>query len=193
MENDTRARLLAAANESFRRGGYNGTSLKDVVAAASATVGSLYHFFPGGKEELTAAVLRESGAAYGELFELIANASADPATAIGDFFDGAAAVIEATDYIDPCPIGTVAREIANTNDNLRVIANDVFRAWSVAASSRFQAAGMDSSQADELATTVVAALEGGFVLARTARDADILRRMGRQMQRLTELALSTIN
>ncbi len=193
MENDTRARLLAAANESFRRSGYHGTSLKEVVASANATVGSLYHFFPGGKEELTAAVLRESGAAYGELFELIANTSADPATAIGDFFDGAAAVIEASDYIDPCPIGTVAREIANTNDNLRVVANDVFRAWSSAASERFRAAGMESTQADELATTVVAALEGGFVLARTARDGDILRRMGRQMQRLAEHALAAIS
>ena len=57
----TRDRFITATNELFRRYGYNGTSLKQVTEAAAAPVGSLYHFFPGGKAELTEAVIEETG------------------------------------------------------------------------------------------------------------------------------------
>src|SRR5436190_23029591 len=113
---DTRDRFLTATNESFRRRGYNGTSLKHVTAAAQAPTGSLYHFFPGGKDELAAEVITTSGAAYRELFEAIADEAVSPVAAITDFFDGAATTLEESGFIDPCPIGTVAREVASTNE-----------------------------------------------------------------------------
>src|SRR5215467_6996597 len=102
---DTRTRLLTATNESFRRRGFNGTSLKHITAAAGAPIGSLYHFFPGGKDDLALAAITTSGAAYRQLFELIADAAPDVPSAITDFFDGVAAVLAESDYIDPCPIG----------------------------------------------------------------------------------------
>ena len=109
--------------------------------AAGAPFGSLYHFFPGGKEELGDAVMRSSGQAYLELFELIYDAAADPAAAISDFFDGAAAVLEETGYLDACPIGTVALEVASTNDRLRQATADVFDSWVAAATARFGGPG----------------------------------------------------
>jgi AcrR family transcriptional regulator len=183
---DTRERILTATNESFRRRGYHGTSLRDVATGAAAPIGSLYHFFPGGKDELTVATLIWSGDAYRRLFEMIAEAAANPAVAITDFFDGAAAVLRETDFIDPCPIGTVAREVASTNDAIRAATDHVFATWIAAAAMHFEAAGMTASEAEQLATTVVAALEGGFVLARARRDPEPLLRVGRSMRRLVE-------
>jgi len=66
---DTRSRILDASSELFRRQGYSGTGLKAVVAASDAAYGSLYHFFPGGKEELGAATLRAGGVVYRDLVE----------------------------------------------------------------------------------------------------------------------------
>jgi AcrR family transcriptional regulator len=188
----TRDRLLTAANESFRRRGYHGTSLKDVTEAAGATVGSLYHFFPGGKEALTVAAMTTSGEAYRQLFEMIADAAPDAATAIGDFFEGAAVVLEETGYIDPCPIGTVAREVANTSEAIRTATDHVFRSWIEAVAARFEAAGMAKDDAETLATTVIAAVEGGFVLARARRDSEPLRRVGRSVQRLATEELARL-
>jgi AcrR family transcriptional regulator len=188
----TRDRLLAATNELFRRHGYNGTSLKRVTAAAAAPIGSLYHFFPGGKEELAIAVITTSGDAYRQLFELIADAATDSANAVTDFFDGAATVLEETDYIDPCPIGTIAREVASTNDPLRQAAERVFTSWIDAVASRFAAEGLQREDAEQLATTIVSALEGGFVLARTRRDSRSLRIAGRCMRRLVDQALAQV-
>ncbi len=186
---DTRDRILTATTELFRRHGYNGTSLKQITAAAGAPTGSLYHFFPGGKDALAEAVLVTSGAAYLELFVMIADAAADPAQAITDFFDGAAMLLEETDFIDACPIGTVAREVASTNEPLRLASDAVFESWIDEATNRCVAAGLPPDEAREMAITMIGAIEGGFLLTRAARDPERLRVIGRQVRRLFESAM----
>jgi AcrR family transcriptional regulator len=186
----TRDRIITATGELFRRQGYNGTSLKQVTQAARAPFGSLYHSFPGGKEELGEAVVTTSGRAYRELFEVIYDAAAGPAEAITDFFDGAAAVLEETGYVDACPIGTVALEVASTNDRLRRATAAVFASWVEAAADRLEAAGVARTQAEELATALVAAVEGGFMLSRAARSGEPMRATGRLMRQLVEAALA---
>ena len=48
----TKARLLEAALDRFAEQGVAATTLDDIRGAAGASVGSLYHAFPGGKEDL---------------------------------------------------------------------------------------------------------------------------------------------
>lgn len=191
MVNETRDRILTATNELFRRKGYNGTSLKDITTAATATTGSLYHFWPGGKDELTAEVLATSGEMYGQLFETFLDAHDDLGEAIVQFFEGGAEILETTDFIDPCPIGTVAREVASTNEQLRVVANGVFGGWIDVGTRRFERAGLGGVAARDLAISMVAAIEGGFILARTTRDAEPFRTAGRQFRVLIDATLSS--
>ena len=182
----TRDRILTATNELFRRNGFNGTSIKQITIAAQVPMGSLYHFFPGGKDQLAREAIETSGPAYQQLFEMIADEAASPSAAISDFFAGAAEVLEATDFIDICPIGTVAREVASTNDTLRLSTSKVFASWIAAMTARLQAAGIPGPEATGLATTVVASLEGGFMLARAARDTAPLLAIGRAIRLLVE-------
>src|SRR3954469_19567674 len=100
----TKIRILDATAELFMRYGYTGTGLKQIVADANAPFGSLYHHFPGGKQELGAAVIQRSGAMYGELVMSVFDAAPDILTGVRDCFEGAAMVLEATDYADACPI-----------------------------------------------------------------------------------------
>jgi AcrR family transcriptional regulator len=189
---DTRDRIITATGELFRRQGYNGTSLKQVTRAAEAPMGSLFHFFPGGKEELADAVLRTGGAVYRELYEAIADAATDPGSAVTDFFDGAAAVLEETGYLDACPIGTVALEVASTNDRLRQATADVFASWVAAAAERFRAAGLTERRASDLATALVAGVEGGFMLSRAARSPEPMRATGRLLREVVEASLAEV-
>src|SRR6266540_1285036 len=125
----TRDRIVDSSAELFRRQGYTGTGLKQIVAAAGAPFGSIYHFFPGGKEELGAAVIRSGGAFYEALVTAVWDAIPDTITAVGDVFAGAAETLRQTDYADACPIATVAREVASTNETLRAATAEVFEAW----------------------------------------------------------------
>lgn len=189
----TRDRILTATAELFRRQGYNGTGLKQVTVAAEAPFGSLYHHFPGGKEALGEAVIRTSGEAYRELFELIYDAAADPAGAVTDFFDGAAFVLAETGYLDACPIGTVALEVASTNDRLRRATDDVFASWVDAIAGRFAADGIEVDRAGDLAVALVAGVEGGFMLSRAAQSPEPMRTTGRLLRELVEAALVAVN
>ncbi len=186
----TADRIIAATNELFRRQGYNGTSLSQISEAAEATIGSIYHFFPGGKEALAVAVIQSTGDVYRELFENIVASSRDRAAALEDVFVGAAAVLEETDYIDPCPIGTVAREAANTSEPMRQAAERAFASWIDAAAEHLDKAGVPPEEATSLATMIVATLEGCFVLARTTRNPAPLVASGRLVRHLAEQAIA---
>jgi AcrR family transcriptional regulator len=186
----TRDRIIAATNELFRRRGYNGTSLSQISEAASATIGSIYHFFPGGKEALAVAVVETTGAVYRELFESIVAEADNPAAAYIDFFAGAAAMLEQSDFIDPCPIGTIAREVANTSEPLRRAAKDAFDSWIGAARDHLTAAGIPADTANDLATVFVSTVEGVFVLSRTQRATAPLNAAGRHLAALVEHAIT---
>ncbi len=171
----TRDRILIASAELFRRQGYAGTGLKQVTGAAEATFGSVYHFFPGGKEQLAEAVLRAGGDFFLALYRSIVDAADTLPDGLRDFFDGAGETLVATDYADACPIATVAGEIASTHEPLRAAASDVFASWTAALVDDLVAAGVPRGRARPLAVSLLALLEGAFLLCRTHRDVAPMR------------------
>ena len=190
MVEDTRTRIITATNELFRRHGYNGTSLSQVSEAAAATTGSIYHFFPGGKEALAVAVIHSTGSVYRQLFEMIVAEAPNPQTAFTNFFDGAAQVLVESDFIDPCPIGTIAREVASTNVPMRQAAQAAFDSWVEAATVYLTDAGVELGQASDLATLFVTTTEGCFILCRTKRSTEPLAAVARLIAPLVGLAVA---
>jgi AcrR family transcriptional regulator len=175
----TKERILDATAELFRRHGYTGTGLKQIVANANAPFGSVYHHFPGGKQQLGAEVIERAGAMYFELVAGVINAAPDLVTGVHDCFAGAAAVLAATDYADACPIETVALEVASTNDTLRIATADVFESWIEGLAARFRTERIDEATARALSIMVITMLEGAFVLARASRTPEALEVAGR--------------
>jgi AcrR family transcriptional regulator len=170
----TKERILDATAELFRRYGYTGTGLKQIVASANAPFGSLYHHFPRGKVQLGEEVIRRSGQMYRELVAAVYDAAPDPVAGARDVFMGAAEVLAATDFADACPIATVALEVASTNDRLRQATADVFENWIEEAAVRLSNGGVEPAKARELAILLIAALEGAFVLSRAMRTTEAL-------------------
>ncbi|MCA1224087.1 TetR/AcrR family transcriptional regulator [Streptomyces sp. 8L] len=161
---------MTATAELFRRHGYTGTGLKQIVAAAGAPFGSVYHFFPGGKAQLGEEVVRRSGAEFRDLVLTVLDHSPDLVTGVGMVFTGAAHTLVATGYEDACPIETVALEVASTNEPLRVATADVFGDWLTAGTGRFTRHGLPEDTARALVTSMICSLEGAFVLSRALRD-----------------------
>jgi AcrR family transcriptional regulator len=190
MPAETRDRILETTAELFRRYGYTGTGLKQIVGDANAQFGSLYHFFPGGKEQLAEESIRRSGRMYGELFEAIMDQAADVESGVADFFAGAAETLRLTEYADACPIATIALEVASTSEPLRKATAGVFESWTAAATVRFAAAGVDADEARRLAIQMLCALEGAFVLSRAMRSTEPLEAAGESSVRAIHAALA---
>jgi AcrR family transcriptional regulator len=172
MTSTTKDRILDTTAELFRRQGYAGTGMKQIAAEASAPFGSVYHFFPGGKEELGAEVIRASGRMYLELFRAIAGQAPDAISAVDRFFTGAAETLSGTDYADACPIATVALEVASTNETLRKAIAEVFDQWIAGASALFVLSGISAERSREIALEMLSLLEGAFIFSRSMRSTE---------------------
>jgi AcrR family transcriptional regulator len=187
----TKDRILDSTAELFRRQGYTGTGVKQIAEEARAPFGSLYHFFPGGKEQLGEEVIRWSGGMYLQLFVTIAGEADGVAEAVEDFFRGAAETLEETDYADACPIATVALEVASTNEQLRRATADVFETWIAGAVALFSRGGIPEPRSRELALQMLCALEGGFLFSRAMRTTEPMHVAGAAVASAVREALAT--
>jgi TetR/AcrR family transcriptional regulator, lmrAB and yxaGH operons repressor len=167
---ETRIRLVESAAELFSRQGFGATGIKAVLTAASAPYGSLYHFFPGGKQELGAAALTYGGARYREMLESVYPPGAEVVEATAASFVQAADLLEETDYSYACPIATIALEVASNDELMRIAAADAFESWLEVLEQRFTAAGMTAERARDVAVEVFCLIEGALLLARTTRS-----------------------
>ena len=179
MATDTRERILDSSGELFRRQGYMGTGVKQIIEEASAPFGSLYHFFPGGKSELGAETIRRSGFLYGLLFPEYVGPEVELGAGVRAFFAGAAETLVETDYADACPIATVALEVSSVNEELREACADVFNLWIEGGVARFIEAGIPRDRSRALVIEMIAALEGAFVLSRALRSTEPLEAAGK--------------
>jgi AcrR family transcriptional regulator len=186
---DTRERIVGASAQLMRLQGYNATGIKQIVTAAQAPFGSIYHHFPGGKEQLGAEAIRASGKRYEQLIEAVFDPAADLPTAVRMFFAGAAEHLAETDYADACPIATVALEVSSSSEPIRLACADVFESWIAAGMPRFTDAELPDTTARELVIAMICALEGAFVLARTSRSTEPLRVAGELTAQAVERAL----
>ena len=184
----TRERIIEATTELFMQRGYSASGLKDISKAGAAPIGSLYHFFPGGKEELAAETLRSSGAAYQALVEAVFDDASDMVEGVRACFEGAGETLRATDFADACPIATVALEVASTNETLREVTAHIFNAWIDSAADRLERSGIERAAARDLAMVLVAALEGGFVLSRAFKDTAPMHAIGEALVHLLEVS-----
>lgn len=176
--NDTRERLVNVSAALLQRQGLTGTGIKQILAEAHAPFSSLYHHFPGGKDELATAAIRASGARYQALVEAVWDEAPDVISSVAAVFDGAAKTLEATDFAVACPIATVALEVASTNEQLRLATAEVFDAWITAGAGRLEANSVPRSEARALALSVISLLEGALVLSQALKSTEPMRAAG---------------
>src|ERR1700677_3777438 len=151
-EHTTKQRLLSAGEQLFRTQGYAATGLKELTQAAEAPWGSMYHFFPDGKEQLGAEIMGYAGAVYGAGCRATFNHYPDPGEAVERIFLFEVGVLESSDYRNGCPIASVTLDTASTSEVLRAAAADAFAGWLRTFARAFVAAGAPEAEAAALAS-----------------------------------------
>ena len=190
MATGTRDRILDTTAELFRDRGYTGTGLKAISTAAGAPFGSLYHHFPGGKDELAAVALRRAADGYAaRVGSVLAEVPGDVVAAVRHGFDAAGRTLVDTDVAVACPIATVALEVASTNEPLRQVTAEIFEGWLSSLDVLFTSAGADQPTARRLSVLFLAALEGGFLLCRAAKDPTPMHLLGESVAAAVAAAL----
>lgn len=164
--------LLAILAEVFREHGYEGASLLLIGEATGLGKGSLYHFFPGGKEEMATAVIAHIDGWFEENVFVPMQDKADPQA-------GIARMLEATDsYFRSgrrvCLIGAFALD--ESRDLFAKAIKSYFGRWVAHLSEALTRAGHGQARADELAEETVGAIQGALTLARAFDDTAVFSR-----------------
>jgi AcrR family transcriptional regulator len=167
-----RREILRALGEVFRAHGYEGASLTLITEATGLGKGSLYHLFPGGKEQMAGEVLAEIDV----WFELNIYAplrdAGDPARAIAAMIAGVDQYFHSGNRI--CLVGLVA--LGAARDRFSQSIDNYFARWQAALAALLRRSGLSESLAQRRAEDALLTIQGALVLARARNDAGIFRR-----------------
>ncbi|WP_027343882.1 TetR/AcrR family transcriptional regulator [Hamadaea tsunoensis] len=167
MPEDTRTSMIKSAARLFQERGYEGTSFQDVLARSGAPRGSIYHHFPGGKEELAAEALRW----YAQRTREELGRSENVAEAVAAFLAASRRAMEKTGFVAGCPVAGVALDLADAGSPLHRVVAESLSGWLRVLTRALEREGRTPDQARSLATFVIAAIEGALLLSRTERSA----------------------
>ena len=187
---DTRQRMLDTAADLFQTQGYHATGLTQLTTAGGAPKGSLYFHFPGGKEQLAAEAVQLSSERTGAMFEAILRDAPNAATGIDRAVDALANFLTESDFQRGCPLATVALDAAAASEPIREACADGYASWHSVLAVYLAGQGLPTERAEELATIVLAAIEGGLLLARTRRDLAPLRAVAAHLHSTLEREFS---
>ena len=165
---DAKQRLIGAMIDALQRRGLHGSGLTELLAAADAPKGVLYHHFPGGKTELAVAAIEVTIARLCDSMEASMAASGDPGAALMIWVNGAQRRLDGSHYERGCPLATIALETTADDVAIRAALARGFAAVRDRIATGLVNAGYEAASAHATAALLLAAYEGGLLQARVA-------------------------
>lgn len=186
---DSRQRLVAAAADLLRRRGLNATSVRELAKHANAPLGSTYHYFPGGKQQLVSEAVAYAGDSICRLLQR--ELAAGPMAGLRAFATLWREILIAGDYRAGCPVVAVAADEAASDDTAMPLAAaaQAFASWQALLGASLEQSGVDAANAIRLATLIVASMEGAILLCRAQRDIAPFDHVVGQLEALVSAAI----
>ncbi len=166
----TRTRLLDTAGQLFRAQGFHATGLDEVLRLSATPKGSLYHYFPGGKDQLAIETLGHVVAQMEQRMSALLGSSDDPSKGLRTVLDFAAKSLAESDFRNGCPIAAVTLDVACDRNSVREACERGLNTWLGVFAQHFMRAGLTEKRAKNLAILFLAALEGGLILSRAQKN-----------------------
>ncbi len=183
MTKTTRDKLIDTMIDALQRKGLHGVGLNELLAAADAPKGSLYHHFPNGKTELAVAAIERVGQRAEQAFAALFERQSDPLDALTIWLQGALGQLQESAFERGCPLATVALESAPQDHEIRAALANAFAAIRQALQQQLQRHGY--AQPEGLAALFVALYEGGLLQARVAGSSEPLKQAVATLLHLT--------
>ena len=181
-----RGAIVRAAATLFRRNGYAATGINEIAEVSGAPKGSLYHYFPGGKDQIAEAAVRFAGAAVVTTLEQLAQEHDTAAAMIRAYCELLAGWMAKSGFRDGCPIATTLLEAAPQSTAMAAAGRDAFAGWCAVIAGALVRDGFGKAEANRLSTLTVSSIEGALILARVEVSArpieDVARALGVALQ-----------
>lgn len=176
--------LIETASRLFMMRGYCGVGLNDIIEESGIPKGSLYYYFPEGKEQLAIAAIDNTKTLVQQDIQRVFDAHSDLVDALQAYVYDLSKMFGKGGHIIGSPIGTIVGEKHSTSQPIRQACDSAFQAWQLVYIDKFVSAGYSKSQASKLATVFHAMTEGGILLALTTKSGKPLETIAEQIPAL---------
>lgn len=174
---------MASLAEVFRAHGYEGTTLALISEATGLGKGSLYNFFPGGKEQMATEVLTSIDRWFVDNIYAPLRASSDPAKGIAQMYAATDDYFRSGQRV--CLVGVVA--LGASRDIFSDQVKTYFVGWVDALAAALRHLGNDRGLARRNAEHAVLEIQGALVIARACDDPKVFSRaLSESRKRLLE-------
>lgn len=168
--NRSREKIVRAATRLFQIKGYNATGLNEILTESQSPKGSLYYYFPNGKEQLALEAIHLTKQLTVERMTSALNHDTDPAQAIGYLISNIIHDLERENKLQNLSVSLIALETYASNERLRNACREVFAALSHVYAEKLNGAGFSDQKAAELGMVIEALIEGAITMSVTRKD-----------------------
>lgn len=182
-----REQILQTTCALLEKQGFHGTGLNEIVKESGAPKGSLYYYFPEGKDQITSEAVLQSGRLTAERIRAGLAESSNAAKAVYHFVLKIADHVELSGFAAGSPLTAVAMETATKSERINAACREAYGMLQSAFREKLLESGYTNTKADEMATFVTASIEGGIILSRTYHTAEPLRQVAKQLKLLLAL------
>jgi TetR/AcrR family transcriptional repressor of lmrAB and yxaGH operons len=162
---------VRAAATLFRRNGYAATGINEIADLAGAPKGSLYHYFPDGKDAIGEAAVRFAGKGLVVTMEKLEAEHKSASTMIQAYCRLLAGWMAKSGFKDGCPISTTLLESAPQSERIAQAGREAFAAWGAVIARALVRDGFSKAEARRLSMLAVSAIEGALILSRVEASA----------------------
>ena len=165
MADHPRERMIQSALVLMGEHGVEATSFSQVIERSGAPRGSIYHHFPGGKQQLIAEATRYAGDAVVKLMTEAVEQHEDPVAAVDAITGFWRTVLYDSDFAAGCPVIAATLE-SEHSPAAREAAREAFQRWEQLYTEMLTRAGLPEQRARSLGSIAISAVEGAVILSR---------------------------
>ena len=164
--------IVGSAVTLFRRGGYSGTGLNDIVDASGAPKGSVYYYFPHGKPSIAEAAVVEAGRRLGVTLRKLAATASSTSELLQAHARLLSGWMSKSGYRDGCPMTTVLLELAPEDRAVTKAGREAYAGRIAILRESLVRDGFANSRAEALAILCTSAMQGSLIQSRIARSSE---------------------
>jgi TetR/AcrR family transcriptional repressor of lmrAB and yxaGH operons len=172
----TRERMIDAAITLLRRSGLSGAGINEIVRESGAPKGSLYHFFPDGKQQIVTEALTVYSQRVVAFIDASLGGARTPAAKVDALFKAFARRVEQGDFLHSCPAATVCLDLDAGLEPLRVVVAEALDDYLAVIEKHFPQP--DRRRARSFAGLLLTAIEGAYIRSRAERSGRPFRDAG---------------
>lgn len=171
-DNNAKISLIKTASKLFQEQGFSATGLNQIVKESNTAKGSLYFYFPNGKNELAVAAIADASESTENFMAEILKSNEPLLTRMHNLVDAFGTALETSEFHQGCPICTITLEAASTNEPIRIASQEAYMSWTHLLELHLCANNI--ADAKDVASSLISLIEGGLILARASKDTAVL-------------------